>query len=558
MLPTGLLPHLDGLTVEDVLVYAGDATFAVAGIDGAAECPRCRHCSNRIHSRYRRTMRDLPIGPNTVTLRVRVRRFICVNRGCPQVTFAERFPTLGRPRSRRTIGQEVALEQLGMALGGSAGSVLAKRMSLPASRSTVLRVVLAASRATPLTPRVLGVDDWARLRGQIYGTILVDLERRCPIDLLPDRSAESFAAWLREHPGVEIISRDRGGAYAEGARQGAPGAVQIADRWHLLKNVGDVVERVLARKHACIKDAASTLNALASKSSPSASVVANLTPESAKSQPSTRSEETKEARRARRLAIYDEVALLHEQGHSSREIARRLGLGRPTVLKFINALSFPERAPRSAQPTILTPYEVHLRQRWMVGVHNARVLWEEIRAQGFTGSASLVRQFLARWRQTPGSRGPTPQRYAAESAAVTPPPPRPIRALSPCQAKWLLLRDVRQLSIDELAYREELLRISKELQVAQFLALGFGRIVRELDRTALPGWMNEAERSGLGEFEQFAIVLRRDLPAVEAALTYKWSNGQTEGQINRLKLLKRQMYGRASITLLRRRFLPVA
>lgn len=570
MLPTGLLPHLDGLTVESVITRDQEATLAVAAREPAATCPHCSRRSDRVHSRYQRTLHDLPIGPNTLTLRVQVRRFRCANRRCTHRTFAEHFPGLGNIRARRTHGQQAALTEVGLALGGSAGARLTERMRLPASRSTILRLVARPPESPSPAPhlRVLGVDDWARLRGQEYGTILVDLERHLPVELLPDRTAETLARWLKEHPGVEIIARDRAGAYAEGARQGAPNAVQVADRFHLLMNVGDALERVLARKYICLKEAAAAVDRLSTPATAGLEQVAPQAesgvpiPSAAGSttlrEPSTREGQLKGARRARRLELYESAIALYQQGLSQREIGRRLGIGKNTVKRFVRAGQFPERAERPLKSRLLGPYEAYLRTRWMAGCHNAHTLWEEIRSQGFVGSAPLVRQFVARWRATPGRRGKTPRRAGLEPASPTPPVRQSTRALSPRQAKWLLLREVNELRSEERLYREQLLLADEELRRGLALTEEFGRIVRTRARPDLQSWLEQAESSTIGEFRQFALVLRRDLGAVEAALTYEWSNGQTEGQINRLKLLKRQMYGRASLPLLRRRFLHAA
>jgi transposase len=488
-----------------------------------------------------------------------VRRFRCRTPACARRIFAERFPGLGAAFARRTLVQRSALADLGFELGGSAGARLARKQGLAGSRATILRMVHAAVPPAVATPRVLGVDDWARRRGQTYGTILVDLERRRPIDLLEDRTATRFAAWLSEHPGVEVISRDRGGAYAEGARQGAPEAVQVADRFHLLGNIGDAFERVLARHHGDLRAAAAAVDRAIAE----AGVTQRPDPGPVASTPPprrgiTRAQQDREARRSRRVARYEAVVDLHRQGASLRAIGQAVGLSRATARRFVRAGTFPERAPSSPRPTSLTPYEPYLRARWTTGCHNARVLWEEVRAQGFPGAAVTVGRLVSTWRLTPGRPGPTPRGTRAGATAPTPPVPRPTRVLSPRQARWLLLRRVADLRPDDHLHRDVLLRQGDQIRAAWVLAEDFGRLVRTRDRAALAPWLERATASDVIELREFAAVLRRDQAAVDAALVYAWSNGQTEGQITRVKYLKRQMYGRASFRLLKQRVLRAA
>jgi len=402
-------------------------------------------------------------------------------------------------------------------------------------------------------PRVLGVDDWAWRRGQRYGSILVDLERRHPVDLLPDRTSASLSTWLREHPAIDVISRDRAGAYADGARQGAPHAVQVADRFHLLANASELLERVLGSQRPALKQAAATVDQLL--------VDAAVPGEERLSPPSvlpgqTRAHARQQARRAERLTRYDAVVALHQQGYSQSAISRQTGLGRRTVRRYLRAGAFPERARSAARSTMIAPYERYLQKRWTENCHNARQLWQEIREQGFPGQAAIVRQYLARWRPQPGRPGPSARE--TDSIAPTRPVRQPTRVLSPRQARWLLLRAWDTLTSDEQTYRTALLDQHPAILEAQQLVADFGTLVRTRDRPGLAAWFERAEASSQAEIRSFAVGLRRDQPAVEQALSSKWSNGQTEGQVNRLKVLKRQMYGRAKLDLLRKRFLYAA
>ena len=549
------MPHLAGLHVEQVAIADDAVHIDLHRTARTARCPGCRRHSRRVHSSYTRQIADLPIAGHAVVLRLRVRRFRCSAPRCSRRIFAEQVPALAGRRARRSTPLLQSLREIGFALGGRPGARLGSRLQVPASRSTLLRLVRQAPSPPPADPRVLGVDDWAQRRGQRYGSILVDLERRQPIKLLPDRTAESLAAWLREHPGIDVISRDRAGAYAEGARQGAPDAMQVADRFHLLANVGELLERVLASRRTALREAAAAVDrVLAQDQQPVVEDAATPGPSPGK----RRAQQGREERRAQRLARYDAVIALHQEGHSHAAISRQTGLGRRTVRRYLRAGAFPERSAPPARPTMLAPYEAYLRARWMEGCHNAHQLWREIRSHGYAGQAANVRRYLARWRPAKGRPGPTVRQDQTDHAPSTPPLRQPTPVPSPRQARWLLLHAAETLNSNERAYRTVLLDAEPVVREVQQLVADFGALVRTRDAPGLIAWLARADASSVPEVRSFATGLRRDRAAVDAALSSPWSNAQTEGQINRLKVLKRQMYGRAKLDLLEKRFLYAA
>jgi len=547
MLLRPLLPDHRSLALDEVRLTADGIRVLVRSALPSGRCPQCCQPSGRVHSHYERTLRDLPWQGAPVRICWRSRKFFCDNPFCPQRIFTERLPEVAESYARTTCRMAKILLAIGLACGGEGGARLAERLAIPASPDGLLRAIRRAVLPEARTPRVLGVDDWAFRRGHRYGTILCDLERHCPVDLLPERSSEAFADWLRAHSGVEIVSRDRGDYYIKGATAGAPDAVQVADRWHLLKNLREALVRMVDRYCQQVQTAARAAVAaveIASPDSPQENAAIDDSPTSASM---TRAERLKQERRARRLARYERVVELDAQGVSRREIAEQLGMYRGTVQKFLAAGCFPERAQRR-YPRETDPFIEYLHKRWEKGCHNAMQLTGELRQRGFDGSYDMVRRRVAAWPTRP--QGSSSSRHSAK--AVRPLAKHP----SSSRVTWLLLKPQCELTPEEQALTGSLAQHCPPLEKAATLCREFGEMVRERKMQALDEWITRVSASeGAVELRRFADGLRDDLAAVKAALSLPWSNGQTEGQVNRLKLIKRQMFGRAKFDLLRQRVL---
>lgn len=507
-------------------------------------CPFCGQRSSRVHSRYCRTLQDLPAHGQVIRLVLLLRRFFCDHPDCPCQTFAEPLPGIAARHARKTHRLVAALEDVGFTAAAEPGARLAGRLGMPVSGDTILRLIRRAPAPIAETPKVLGVDDWALRKGQVYGTILCDLETHCPIDLLPERSADGLVHWLENHPGTKVISRDRGGEYARGASIGAPDAVQVADRWHLLHNLTDALQRGIDRRQSLLAEAAREVASIGELSAPEPAVVSSAAAPVRLSQ----AEQLKLNSRTRRLERYRQVKELLVQGASQRKIVRTLKISRKTVERFAHAEQFPERATPRRSSISIDPYMPLLRQRVGEGRDTIRQLWDEIKTLGFTGSRDMVRFHVRRLRRACGRRCVTGPQPALR-------PPRVIRP-SARRITWLVLGHVQKPSSDDQAVLKEIYRRWPQLQETGELVREFHRILKEHDTDALEAWTQLAEEpTTQEEVRRFAQSLRQDWLAVVEAVRQPWSQGQVEGQINRLKLVKRQMYGRANFDLLRQRVL---
>jgi transposase len=547
----------DNVYPADVCLEQETLTLVLKASQTSAACPECTHPSTRIRGRYTRTLADVPCQGRAVRVRLEVRRFVCRTRGCPRTTFAEGFPQLARTYARRTLRQTEALTEVAFAEGGKAGAQLAKRLAMPTSRETLLRLIRRTAVPQCKTPQVLGLDDFAWKKGDRYGTLLVDLQAHCPVEVLPDREAATVVSWLRAHRGVKIISRDRAGAYAEAATRGAPRARQVADRYHILVNLRDALKGTLARTSGSVPEVAAQRGEPRASSQPAiVSLQASRAPEDtapederAGARPLTVAEQRRQISRANRLARHEQIIALHCQGLSQRAIARHLHVSRKVVHRSVRAGTFPERVPTGRRQSKLTPYLPYLRRRWEQGCHNGLQLAREIQAQGFRGSASLVGKLTGDWRaRLPGP----PERVRGKKRQAAAPVKR---RLSPRHASWLFVTDQQQLTADQRALIERICHTNADLQELYQLGQDFVQMVKKRQARRLDPWLAQAHQSSSVELRGFASGINRDYVAVKAALSLPWNQGQVEGQITRLKFLKRQMYGRAHFDLLRSRVL---
>jgi len=493
-------------------------------------CPLCGEASRSGHSSYFRCLQDVPWQGVSVELWVTVGRFRCGNASCPRKIFCERLPRIARPYGRQTDRTSEIVRLIGYVAGGLPGQRLLARLSIITSDDTVLRRIQEAPAQAPsaLPVRHLGVDDWAWRKGQDYGTILVDLDLHRVIELLPDRAAESFSEWLQQHPEIVTVARDRCGLYAEGAALGAPQSQQVADRFHLILNLSSTMERVLEeRSRKLVLPPAENAAPTPQSESDSSTEVSEA--------PTT----LRQLRRQQRLERYQQVVALFHAGHSQREIGRELKMNRKTVQRWLRHDQFPERKPPHHAPPKVNDFAEYLQQRWNEGCHNASRLYREIRAKGYQGKRGMVAVLVAAWRKTGKAAKPkAPQRISPQHAAI------------------LVTRAADQMKDEQQRLFDRMATQCPEIVELRQMALAFRTGLTAGESTKLRQWIEGAKRCEYGPVVRFAYGLQKDIAAVAGAVETPWSTGQVEGQVNRLKTIKRQMYGRAGFELLRARVLP--
>jgi transposase len=506
LVPVGLIVESVTQLDDDVLVTAR------AGIQ-VAKCPLCGSPSRRVHSRYVRQVSDLPCSGRSVRLRVMARRFCCSAQHCRRRIFAERFDeTLLLVRSRRTRRLDCVVHHLGLALGGRPAASFAKRLMLPVSNDTVLRVVRARAcpRAEPLN--VVGIDDWAFRRNHSYGTIVCDLERRRIVTLLPDREMATVEAWLAGHPDIRVLSRDRGGGYGEAASKALPYAIQVADRWHLMENASSAFLSAVRKSMRPIRAAigATTIN-----------------PELL-----TCAERLQYEGYLRREETIAKILALAKDGAAIKQIVRKTGHSRNRVRQVLRGDRGDIFRTRQSSLEACLPL---LDAEWASGCRNAAKLWRRLKSDGFRGSQRVVSEWATRRRRA---------EKVTDQELQKVPSARTIARLMTSGRDHMSKADTVTIAAIEAGV--------PMLVAARTLTDRFHAMIRKRTEADLVPWIAAASQSLIASF---ASGITKDIAAVHGALVQQWSNGQTEGQITKLKLVKRQMYGRAKIDLLQARLI---
>ena len=485
--------------VED----AGDRIVVRARTpSGAVTCPDCGVPTARVHGLHERTVGDVPVDARRVQIVVRVRRLVCPTFGCRQ-TFREQVPGVLQRYQRRTERLQALIGAVARELAGRGAARLLSTLAMPLSRHSTIRALLRIPLAAPTIPRVLGVDDFALRRRSRYATVLIDAQTRRRVDVLPDRNADTLEAWLRQHPGVEVVCRDRSGAYAEAVRRALPDAIQVADRWHLWHGLGEAARKQVAAHSSCWAKAG-------------------------RMQDGPRAQSTRER--------WQQIHALLEQNVGLLECARRLNVSLNTVKRYARA-GEPERLQRTPQyrPTLVDPYREHLRRRRVQepAVGNLQ-LFREIKALGYTGSMNLLVRYITQGR-VEGDRPP----------------------MSPRRLTSLVLTHPDHLTDTQREHRHELTTACPEMIDLTTLVGSFAALLRprEGNSARLDAWITAVRAADLPHLHTFARGLELDREAVQAAVTMPYHNGGTEGVNTKTKRIMRQMHGRAGFTLLRHRIL---
>ncbi|HKF36895.1 MAG TPA: ISL3 family transposase [Ktedonobacteraceae bacterium] len=569
------------MCIESIQKTESDLVVSVVSTSPTSCCPLCAWPSSAVHSYYHRSVRDVPCGGQSVQLALTVRKFFCRNAGCQRKIFTERLPTFVEPWAKMTVRLSAEIQAIGLATSGSLGTRLSARLGICTSWMTILRRIMELPTPAAGSVVALGIDDFSFRRGRKFGTILVDLDAHAVIDVLAERSSQTAADWMRQHPEIDYVSRDRGKDYTQGASEGAPQAIQVADRFHLMKNFVEALEPEVSRCYRHLRQTHSPLPAPELptpeewRQVPDADVVRKRRARQASKQ--ERFEQVKDLfsqgvavkeiggqlgmsvrtvyrwldreecpahqpepkEQTDRLERFAQAKALRLHGLSQQEIAERLAIGVRTVQRWQARETCPYSQPRRKRRSIFDPYAAYVLSRWQQGERSVSLLWQEIQNQGFSGSIQTLYRYVRALRQDSAS---LPAPGVADGVAVQ-------------KAIWLIARPYERLKAEERTDLQALCQVSQELATLHRLSQSFGQIVRKREGDRLGEWMKQVKESHFRDVKRFAAGLERDQEEILSGLTLVYSNGQVEGQINKLKLIKRQGYGRAGFSLLRQRVL---
>lgn len=475
-----------------------------------SRCPSCHHVSCRTHSRYWRTLKDTPLHSTPVFLHVRARKFFCHQPDCPQQIFTERHPDWWDAYNRKTLRLAAFFRHLAFSLSAEAASSVSSRYGATLSGDAFLYLIRKEQLPTIEEPRVIGLDDWALKRGKRYGTVICDLERKRPIELLESRKEKVVSAWLKEHPSLQITSRDGSMEYAKALSKGAPQAIQVTDRWHLFHNLNKRIEQFLKRKFPL---GITWQEETGTRPFPA---------------PNPKALTEREAKKWQFIQL---VQQQHQKGIRKADLCREFSLDRKTVSRYIQ-LEIPPHVERKRTHSA-DPYQP-LILSLMKQKASKRRIFEVLQEMGFRKSFSTLKGYLLKL-QKQDSNGEQKQRVFK----------LPRQKLH--SSLWSKLPEGQE---KQAIHR--LLKEDAELKELQLLLDQFQQIMRvHREPDALAIWIEHAEQTGIKELNQFGSYLRSDWQAVQNALVHRWSNGLVEGHVNRIKVIKRQMYGRAKFDLLR-------
>lgn len=528
ILPANVQLKADSIIFKNASLFIINASTNQSG----SCCPLCSKASVRVHSKYLRELSDLPISGNLVSIKLTARKYFCDNSLCSRRIFTERFAHEIRTYSRRLIRSDDLLFRIAIALGGNQGSIISSFVSMPVSASTMLRIIKNNDiEVKPVTSGIIGVDDWAFKKGNTYGTILVDLQNKQVVDLLPDREAGTLAQWLKGHPEVRVVSRDRYSAYALGAKNGAPQAIQVADRFHLLMNIGEATKRMFQAKGKVLKEVFNLYN-----SRPQSKLPKEAGQQVEQSPPQIVEAEPANINPAKQHK-FEKVKELYGKGYSIRSIAKALKSHRETVKKYIGMEKLSKRKNRrltnfdSFHGFLL--HESNLRK-------NYKALYHHISSQGFTGRYT---QFCKNMKTLLKEHKITSKPSFIKPARV--------KTWSARQLSLMLYADKDKLSQQDSKFLKLLYKKCPDIKQTGELVERFKDLFQCKQEGSLKTWIEDAMQSDSG-IKSFAKNLTKDFDAVNNAVITPYSNGQVEGQVNRLKNIKRRMYGRASFPLLRK------